>query len=90
MGRVKKTKNVQSERLSHSSVHPSAHMTATSKYAICSSQHGEKREEAEIKKKTLYHSCMNNTAPVCSASDNAQLLVIYPLSPVFKDTLRHM
>lgn len=51
MERVKKckSKNVQTERLSHSSVHPSAHMTATSKYAICSSQHGEKRNKAQMK-----------------------------------------
>lgn len=48
-GEREKDKNVWTERLSHPSIHPSAHMTATPKYAICFSQHGEMRNEAEMK-----------------------------------------
>lgn len=47
--REKKTK-MCGLRLSHPSLHPSAHMTATPKYGICFSQHGEMRNEAEMKK----------------------------------------
>lgn len=42
-------KNVQIETQSHSSVLRSAHMTATSKYTICSPQWDEERNEAGMK-----------------------------------------
>lgn len=45
-------KNVQIETQPHLSVLPSAHMTATSKYTICSSQCDEERSEAEMKNTT--------------------------------------
>lgn len=44
---------VRTERLSHPSIHPSAHMTATSIYAICFSLRDEMRSEAEMKKSNI-------------------------------------
>ena len=62
-------------------IHPSAHMTATSKHAICFPRDGEMGGTRQ-RRKTQYNSCINNSACLCSACDNAQSLI--QLSPAFK------
>lgn len=79
-------KNVQTERLSHSSIPLHTWLPPQN---MPSARHSTARRETRQRWKTLYHSYINNLAPVRSASDNAQPLVIYSLSPVLIGALRH-
>lgn len=83
-GEREKYKNLSTERLYHPSIHCFAHMTATSKYAICLLQHGE-----TMRWKTQYHSCINNLACVCSACDNAELFIHLSVYKQWMDMKTH-